>query len=372
MSNEVQKQLYRAITGNNIEQTGDILARHPTELNVRVAGLSWLDRAVTSVGRDLRLLQLLVDKGAELDPPGVTRTPLAYAVSSGSLDVVQYLLTSGANPNADRCIIGAINREQDAIGALKALIEHGVEINKIFNHEGTRHYFTATDWATDKNVVSCLRLYGGKKLEELQEVASNGEEETTRELDIINYFSSLYGHVEQKSQVQIVPTGLPIAIHRICPSTVQPNQIFFTTGVSSTNVATASGSETFGLLELFIELPPSWNTEDKDKGWPLTWLRRLGQHLHDDGVEVGGPTLVFENGPPPEPLYKDLEFTSWLLLAEKKLVSANGTTIHLCRLTPLYTQECELEADYGSPALLRAFDRAGVPFVIDPARKCIL
>jgi hypothetical protein len=51
------------------------------------------------------------------------------------------------------------------------------------------------------------------------------------------------------------------------------------------------------------------------------------------------------------------------------LVTDDGKKIWLYRMTPLYTEERQLEIDHGIPALLNAFDAHDIPMIVDMNRK---
>jgi hypothetical protein len=56
-------------------------------------------------------------------------------------------------------------------------------------------------------------------------------------------------------------------------------------------------------------------------------------------------------------------------MAEREVAGPDGQTIQLYRLTPVYPEERDLERREGLPALLRAFDKHDVPFIVDLNRK---
>jgi hypothetical protein len=57
-----------------------------------------------------------------------------------------------------------------------------------------------------------------------------------------------------------------------------------------------------------------------------------------------------------------------LLLALKRFVRRDGQTVQLYQMTPLYTEERNLELREGIGGLMQAFDRHHVPFVVDVNR----
>ncbi len=58
-----------------------------------------------------------------------------------------------------------------------------------------------------------------------------------------------------------------------------------------------------------------------------------------------------------------------MLFADQETRIDAGRALHMYRVIPLYPKERELEAQSGVPALLRAFDQAGVSFVTEPNRR---
>lgn len=55
-------------------------------------------------------------------------------------------------------------------------------------------------------------------------------------------------------------------------------------------------------------------------------------------------------------------------MADRSFTSRDGREIYLYRLTPLYTEERQLEIDQGIAALMHAFDKYDVPSVVDLTR----
>ena len=78
-------------------------------------------------------------------------------------------------------------------------------------------------------------------------------------------------------------------------------------------------------------------------------------------------TLV-ANGEPPQPLAPNTKFTTLVLLADQSL-TVDDHKVWLYRMTPLYTEERQLEIDEGVPALLNAFDAHDIPMIVDMTRK---
>jgi hypothetical protein len=132
-------------------------------------------------------------------------------------------------------------------------------------------------------------------------------------------------------------------------------------------------NEEYQFAELFIQLPEKWPLtkqamKDPNYAWPLDWLRSIAQYPFENDTWLGAPATIIANGDPPERLAPKIKFTSLLLLAEHELRSRTGRKINLYRISPLYSEERELEMKKGIGALLQAFDRKDIPFVVDLKR----
>lgn len=101
-------------------------------------------------------------------------------------------------------------------------------------------------------------------------------------------------------------------------------------------------------------------------------MRKIANYPIKKNVPLGGSLTIVANGHPPTPLGPGTQFTSILLLAEKQFDHDDGVTAQRYRMVPLYTEERDLAMKQGTPALLRAFDRASVPFIVDVARPRVV
>ena len=152
-------------------------------------------------------------------------------------------------------------------------------------------------------------------------------------------------------------------------------QWFVENGIHSESKANvADGFEKFALAELFIQLPGNWKFKSADPrwSWPLKWLHRIAKYPHDNNASLAGPVTIIANNDPPEPLGPNTELTSLMLFAEKSFQRSDGETVHLFRISPIHSDERELEMKKGAAALMRAFDRNNVPFVVDLQRPSVV
>ena len=195
--------------------------------------------------------------------------------------------------------------------------------------------------------------------------------------EVVPYFEKTIGPVDPLALIEIVPsTWPPIAIHLIQPSPSRDYLTLFTTGMSDQAMTVPAGSEDYRYAELFMQLPANWPFGKDvplvaENLWPMQCLRTIAGYVHASEGWLGGPVTIFAGSEPPEPLAPNVKFTSLLLLAKEKFISEDGRMIHLYHATPLHTEERDLEIREGIGALLRAFDREKVSFVVDLERKSV-
>ena len=212
------------------------------------------------------------------------------------------------------------------------------------------------------------------KYEELEvSVPSNSLGRTLAD-EIIAYFETHFGPVQPMALVEIVPTGLPIAIHVVPASKNQNHITLFTTGMSEHAMEVPVGHQDYRFAEVFIQLPANWplsrqGLSDPNCNWPIHWLRTIARYPYENKTWLGGVVALIANGEPPEPFAPDVKFTTWLALAEKRMVAQGERTVQFYRLAPLYTEERNLEISQGVDSLMRAFDKSGVPFIVDVNRR---
>jgi len=292
--------------------------------------------------------------------------------------MMKVLLQHGADPNLGRIIISTITGSSPhSLEMVKLLDEYGVDLHRTLVNEYTGEPMnalsTAIDWGND-DVVEYLRSKGCVLPEGLAVPQATLETESLND-EIVAYFSEHFGPPRLQSLIEIVPTQPSIAVHVIPASEERKHLTLFTTGMSSQPMQAPTGEEDYQRAELFIQLPGDWpyqEISDPNHGWPIHWLRSMAKYPHEHQTWLGGPVTVVANEDPPEPLAPNMPFTSMLMLAERRFVSHSGETIQLYRLFPLYSEEQELELNEGIAALMQAFDKMSIPFVVDTERSCAI
>ena len=114
------------------DRNGKAALHHCAETNARKTGLNVADsiktaRALIAAGADVNVLRIIVDEGEEFHA-----RPLWYAVAWGkNFELAGFLLDNGANPND--CMFAAVWDEN--LRMAKLLISHGAEIDPVAQGE---------------------------------------------------------------------------------------------------------------------------------------------------------------------------------------------------------------------------------------------
>lgn len=332
----------------------------------------------------IQFMELFLKEGMDVNMRESTKphdTVISDAVMFKQLEMARFLLARGADPNVGRPIITAIGIKDEALALefVKLLVEHGANVNELFDFYGDRdHPFTALDWASRKPAIAAyLKSHGAKTSDELLGKSASPKKEKpaggSLSERIVAYFEEHFGPVDQRSLVEIVPTEPPISVHVVPPSPERRGHVtLFTTGMSAMPMTVPPGEEEWQYAELFIQLPGDWKFKDlgdPNFGWPIHRLRSLAKYPHQLGTWLGGPVTIISNDDPPQPLAPNVRFDSLLLLAEHRLAAEDGRIINIYRMSPLYPEERALEARSGIAALMQAFDRHSIPFIVDLKRK---
>ncbi len=321
------------------------------------------------------LMEVLIAKGIDVNAEGGGEAgPLMSAMAKSALNAAKFLLEHGADPNQDRTLIQAINADEHSLEFVKLLVEHGADIHREYTFGPPPEPLeNALSWAIARgkhDVADYLRSQGAVMP---NQTGTQSGKDASPEMETVAYFQEQFGPIQPLALREIVPDDLSISIHAIPATRKRRSLILFTTGLSHQPMNTPAEGQEFRFAELFIELPPKWPLDDKSLadprfGWPVHWLRSIAKYPLQHGTWLGGPFTIIANEEPPQPLAPGLEFTSLLLLAEKRFTASDGRDIRIYRMTPLYTEERELEKSQGAGALMNAFDKNGVAFKFDPKR----
>lgn len=363
---ELGDRFSAAIREGNIESAESILRTCPSLIGTEHRGNTWLHIAAH---RDVEgMIRWLVEKGCDVNAVRDRDTPISNAIARDNPRIVRVLLELGADPNYERKVISAISgAKKNSLEMLKLLEQYGADIHREFVNEYTNQPMNALSTAIafgKEDVITYLHSRGAALP---GTISQNASPEVSAD-EIISYFTEHFGAPRESKLIEIVPTEPSIVIHIIPKTSDRPYVTLFTTGFSSVAMNVPLGQEDFRYAELFIQLPGDWPFEqlaDPRWGWPVHWLRSMAQYPRQNDSWLGGVVSLVANGDPPQPLATNTKMTTVLLFAERSFVAKDGRKIQLYRMTPLYTEERDLEIREGLAALMQEFDSASMPFIVD-------
>ena len=281
---ENHKQMEDAIKTGDIANVERICKSSPDLVRAgwRDGAKSWVDYAMTRSQTDV--VDVLVNHGADIDQ-GKNDYPFENALfgclSVGDLASVNFLLERGASVDLPGIVCASVVAEKNQFELVKLLDSHGADIHEVseggFSGGLMNALSLAKDWGRD-DIVEYLESRGCVMPNQTPQVDDN--EPVTVSLapsqQIIDHFTKTIGALEKISLIQIVPTGIPIAIHAIPANEHHPFVTLFTTGMSDQPMNVPEGAEEYSRAELYIQLPADWKYreyEDPNWGWPQEWLR---------------------------------------------------------------------------------------------------
>lgn len=366
------RPIYDAVHAGDVDVVRRGLLAHP-ELQACSPGVfpSWV--ALAAHCGNLEMAKMLIELGVDVHAGDeVTgETALNSAIAFAPIKLTKFLLSKEADPNAGRTLFGAINREDEDEGLelVKLLIEHGADKNRVFHvydEENLPAYtpLTFAERQGKEKIAVFLRSIGA-----VAPPAAPKKPPANREEEIVAHFEKQFGPARPGALREVVPTGVPIAIHAIPPSESRKQLTLFTTGMSEQAMTVPEGQGDYRYAELLIHLPGDWPLTKKSLGdpkynWPIRWLQETARYPHDNETWLGGPFTIISKDPPKR-IAPNAHFTAMLLAAKGDMRGADGRLIQLYTLFPLYPEERELELNKGLPALMRALDRSNISDVLD-------
>lgn len=362
----VQQRMYEAVSLGNAPEALRLLRQYPGLRDLSVTLPTWLHEAADYGHIDV--VKMLVDEGFDVNAGGHQDSdgPLSWALREGHFDVAKFLLERGASPTVGRLLIGAINAKQNAFELVQLLVEYGAVVNQYWRlgDDEDSPLFNALSWAVDsgREEIADYLIANGAVMPPIRSVKLSTSNE-----GVIDYFARQFGSIAPETLFEIVPiSDCPVAIHRVRPTTDRNSVILFTTGMSDRPMEVPPGNEEFRYAELMIELPADWPVdrqalESADNRWPIDWLRKIAAYIRQEQTWLGGPIAIMNNGDPPEKFSSKFEYSSMLMAANYggigPIFLADGRTVHVYTLFPLYNDERILEQEQGLEELFRRFDQ---------------
>lgn len=369
---KIQNRFSDAVRAGDVQEVKRVLDEEPELLHVRVGGETWMHIAADE--GHVAMLDLFFQRSVDVNvrETNWADRPLHKACASGHLGAARWLLDHGADVNAGEeedaptPLITPVREGQEDV--VRLLIERGANVNATYAATQGPPRRSALWFAIERghaNIERLLREHGATDLPS----PPAADDDPIRDSDaVIAHLSQHIGPVDPVAQVEIVPTGLAIAIHRIPPGSDRPWLTLFTTGLSVKPLEVSDGEELPARAELLMRLPPDWPSgcaalQEARFRWPFVWLRNLARELDDLGQQIPGWTII-SNGEPPEPVCEGTSMSCFLLTISEELGFARtprGHDVAFIKVFPLHTGERELALDQGVEALFSRLSIYDVP-----------
>ena len=172
------QQIARAISSGDLPLVKRLLAEHPELMHFKSTYMgTWVSMAAINCQK--HIAEWLLDQGLDINystqdcPSPLSKAFTCLEDEGTAVEMIQFLLSRGADPNTGRVSIGALNCKDSELRLrlLKMFVEHGLDVNQVFDVFGDKDKpFTALDWA-DGECAEYLRTVGAKTAKELKAAA---------------------------------------------------------------------------------------------------------------------------------------------------------------------------------------------------------
>ena len=336
------KRLAPLVQGGDVEPVRALLRQDASVLDEDNNGSFFLRLAAQN--NDVAMASLLVEEfGVDLNVPEDDEDdenpegPIGEATANGSVEVVRWMLDRGAilNHRVDgtlRCFALADAVIEEQLEIVKILVEAGAAINATWNGQNALS-LAVTQGHTE--IEEYLRSTGA--IEPGPDEATPPEEPSP----LMEYMASHHGELRPTVIQQILPVGPQVSI-RVAESS--DRIVLFTDGMADHPLQLPQVAADPVHIELMIALPAGWKLgsdalQDPRALWPIALLRRIASDpmQHIEMAERAG--LVFSTGSSSTPLAPDSTMSFAMARPEGQVPHADGGTISLYRVLPMYPEE---------------------------------
>lgn len=182
---------------------------------------------------------------------------------------------------------------------------------------------------------------------------------------------------------ELVSHLVGVHVYVVDPTEERPFHTLVTSGMSDRPMTVPEDSGISPYAEVMLGLPPDWpltedGLRDPETGWPIQVLKDVARLPHEYGTWIG-EWHSMPNGDPAEPYAPGMPFSGVVITPmlhvppEARVIEvADGPSINLLALVPLYPEELDLKIEQGTSALVDLLDRDGVSEVFDPDRRSLI
>jgi hypothetical protein len=325
------------------------------------------------------LLEFLWSQGLDVNEPSkkYASRPLHEACANGHIDAALWLLEHGADVDAGQRegaptpLIIPVN--EGRIGIVRLLLAHGADVNACYRGTDGRMR-CALGFAVERGHTEIEKLLREHGARDLRDAGLPAEDSANLPDAVAAHLAEAIGPVDPAAQLEIVPGGLPIAIHRIPAGRRRDYVTLFTSGLSAAPLEIPEAVAVPPRAELVMRLPADWPADPATLTqprfhWPYRWLRDLARELNHVGQQVPGWTIV-SNGEPAEPIAPGTRLSCFLLVYSEELgvLRTGEGDVGFVDVLPIHSGERQLALNRGLESLLELFARHQVSASVDLVR----
>lgn len=339
----------------------------------------------------LEIVQFLVESGADINRRGGTydAPAVTYAAGEGNFDIVRYLIESGSVLDTSHALRNPLLNaaEEGHYEIVKYLLSARINPDATYRIPSGSLINAMTNATRGKNekVIELLKAHGCHDpvegvdipIWEPKEFRNKQVPVVESGRAVIDYMEQRFGPVDKDGMQEVIPVmeGLSVTINVIRPNEIHPYLVLFTNGMSDRPMKVPTGSEQWQFAELVMHLPPDWiHPQDANSDprwmWPIKWLRLMAYYPYSNDTWLGLPAAIVSSAEPPEPLGPGTEQSCLLMIPDfanldLPLQRADGTQVHFYTLVPLYTNERDFELEHGMKAFFKRFSERKVQMTVE-------
>lgn len=344
----------------------------------------------------LEIVKFLVESGAEINRSGGTYNcpAITYAAGRGKLAIVRYLFEAGSVLDTSHAVKNALMNaaEEGHFDVVEFLLTTGIDPQATYRIPAGNliNAYTQAEQGRHKEIVGLLTAYGCHRPVEgvdipLWEPKGWKAEKTpaaSKSQSIVEYMEQRFGPVDSNGMRELLPLmdGISVAVNIIPPNDMHPFLVLFTNGMSDLPMTVPVGQEAWRYAELVMHLPADWVHPAQANGdpqwmWPVQWLRKMAYYPHLQETWLGLPAAIVSSDDPPVPLGPNTKQACLFMIPDfanlnPPFKKPDGSPVHFFTVVPLYTEERDYELKHGMMSFLRQFSEKAVPITVDVNRPC--
>ncbi len=347
----------------------------------------------------LEIVQFLVESGADINLLGGTYDcpAVTYSAECGKLDIVRFLVDAGSELDVRTALTNPLLRAaaEGHFDVVKYLLTTDIDRNASYRGPSGAliNALVEAEQAGHKKIVDLLKAHGCRRpvegidiprWEPKPERMINQTPKFRQYQQISEYMEERFGSADPNGMQELFPVvdGMTVSINVIRPNDEHPWLVLFTNGMSDRPMKVPAGKESWQYAELVMHLPPEWVHPRDANGdpkwlWPVQWLRKMAYYPHLNETWLGLPATIASSDDPPVPLGPNTEQTCLLMVPDfsnlkPPLQMENGKQVHFYTVVPIFAEERDYELKHGMKAFLQRLVQHQVPMQVDIHRTSFI